>query len=175
MQDAIAILERTPATLNALLRGLPEILALGNEGANTWSARDVVGHLIDAEREDWIPRASIMLQHGENQPFPPFDRWKGVREAQGKPLDLLLDEFTRLRSEGLSQLRAMNLQGEDFHKSGRHPALGVVSLSELLATWAVHDLSHLHQISRVLAHHYRDCVGPWREYLGVLRCEGHSS
>ena len=161
--------------MNALLRGLPETLALGNEGVNTWSARDVVGHLIDAEREDWIPRASIILQNGENEPFPPFDRWKGVREAQAKPLELLLDEFACLRSEALSQLRAMNLQGEDFHKIGRHPALGVVSLSELLATWAVHDLSHLHQISRVLAHQYRDCVGPWREYLGVLRCEGHSS
>ena len=175
MQDTIAILERTPGTLNALLRGLPEPCTQTNEGENTWSARDVVGHLIDGEREDWIPRARIILQHGESQPFTSFDRWRGVRDSQGKSLDLLLDEFARLRSESLSQLRALNLQGEDFQKRGRHPALGVVSVSELLATWVVHDLSHLHQISRVLAHQYRDCVGPWREYLGVLRCKGHSS
>ena len=174
MQDTIAILERTPAALNALLHGLPETLALNNEGENTWSVCNVLGHLINGEREDWIPRARIILQHGETQTFSPLDRWKGVREAQGKPLESLLIEFSRLRSESLSQLRALNLQDEDLQRRGQHPAFGPVSLSELMATWAVHDLTHLHQISRILAHQYRHYVGPWREYLGVLRCGAHA-
>lgn len=166
---------RTPAALNALLRELPDTWVMRSEGENTWSALDVVGHLIQAERENWIPRARIILQQDESQMFPPFDRWKGVRECQGKPLDQLLDEFAGLRSESLGHLRRMNLQDDDFDKRSRHPALGVVSLAELMATWAVHDLNHLHQISRVLAHQYRGSVGPWQAYLGVLHCAGHSA
>ena len=175
LQDTISLLTRTPAALNALLRDLPETWTLRNEGGNTWSAFDVVGHLIHGERTDWMPRVRIILQSGESRPFDPFDRWAQERESRGKSLGELLDEFARLRSENLRELRQLNLRPEQLGLRGKHPALRVVTLSELLATWAVHDLTHLHQISRVMAHQYREAVGPWREYVGVLRCAGHSS
>ena len=175
LQHTIALLTRTPAALNALLRDLPETWTLRNEGENTWSAFDVVAHLIDAERTNWIPRARRILQLGETQPFESFDRGGHVRESQGKSLGQLLDEFARVRSESLSGLRALNLRPEDFERRGRHPVLGAVTLSELLATWAAHDLTHLHQISRIMAHQYRKAVGPWSKFLGVLQCAGHSS
>jgi len=175
LQNTIAILTRTPATLNALLRDLPEALTLSNEGGETFSPFDVVGHLIHGERTDWMVRAHRILEFGESRPFDPFDRHGQERENQGKSLPLLLDEFTRLRSENLADLRSLNLQKEDLAKRGRHPALGVVTLSELLATWAAHDLTHLHQISRVLANQYRDAVGPWSKYLGVMHCNGHGA
>ena len=111
----------------------------------------------------------------ETRPFEPFDRMGFVRDSQGKSLAMLLDEFARLRSENLNELRALDLQPEDLDRRGRHPALGEVTLSQLLATWAAHDLTHLHQISRILAHQYREAVGPWSQYLGVLQCAGHSS
>ncbi len=122
-----------------------------------------------------MPRARMILQFGDTKPFEPFDRWGQERESLGKSLAQLLDEFSRLRSESLIELRAMNLRPEDLERRGRHPALGAVTLSELLATWAAHDLTHLHQISRVMAHQYREAVGPWSAYLGVLQCAGHSS
>ncbi len=175
LQQTISLLARTPPALNALLRDLPETWTLRNEGENTWSVFDVVGHLIHGERTDWMPRAKVVLQCGETQTFERFDRWGHIRESQGKSLAELLDEFARLRSENLGELRGLKLRPEDLVKRGRHPALGVVTLSELLATWAVHDLTHLHQISRIMAHQYRDDVGPWREYLGVLKCTGHSA
>ena len=117
----------------------------------------------------------MVLQFGETQTFEPFDRWGQQRESQGKSLGQLLDEFARLRSESLGELRALNLRQEDLERRGRHPALGVVTLSELLAAWATHDLTHLHQISRIMAYQYRDAVGPYSAFLGVLRCAGHSS
>lgn len=175
LPDTISLLARTPVTLNALLRDLPETWTRRNEGENTWSAFDVVGHLIHGERTDWMPRARIVLQSGEARTFEPFDRWAQARESQGKSLEQLLDEFARLRSESLSELRGLNLRPEDFARRGRHPALGVVTLSELLAAWAAHDLTHLHQISRIMAHQYREAVGPWSKFLGVLQCDGHSS
>lgn len=175
LPDTIALLTRTPATLDALLRDLAETWTLRNEGDNTWSAFDVVGHLIHGERTDWMPRARIILHRGEAKAFEPFDRWAQQRESQGKSLGELLDEFTRARSESLAELRALNLREEDFARRGRHPALGAVTLSQLLATWAAHDLTHLHQISRIMAHQYREAVGPWSKYLGVLQCAGHSS
>lgn len=175
LQDTIAVLTRTPAALDALLRGLPETWTLENEGEKTWSAFEVVGHLIHGERTDWMPRAKMILQFGESKAFEPFDRWAQERESQGKSLAQLLDEFVRLRSENLNELRALNLQPEDLARRGRHPALGVVTLSQLLATWVAHDLTHLHQISRVMAHQYREAVGPWSAYLGVLHCAGHSA
>jgi hypothetical protein len=175
LQQTISLLTRTPTALNALLRDLPETWTLRNEGENTWSAFDVVGHLIHGERADWMPRARMVLQFGESQTFEPFDRWGQVRESRGKSLEQLLDEFARLRSDNLSELRALNLRQEDLELRGRHPGLGVVTLSELLATWAIHDLTHLHQISRIMAHQYLDAVGPWSRYLGVLQCAGHSS
>ena len=175
LQNTISLLTRTPAALNALLRNLPEAWTLRNEGENTWSVFDVVGHLIHGERTDWMPRARMVLKFGETQPFEPFDRLGHARESQGKSLAELLDEFSRLRSENLDELRALNLRPADLERRGRHPALGVVTLSQLLASWAAHDLTHLHQISRVMAHQYRQAVGPWGAYLGVLQCAGHSS
>jgi hypothetical protein len=175
LQDTISLLSRTPAVLNALLRDLPETWILPDEGENTWSAFDVVGHLIHGERTDWMQRAQIILQSGESRTFEPFDRLGLMREIKGKSMGELLDEFARLRAKNLEELRALNLGQEDLERRGRHPALGVVTLSELLATWAAHDLTHLHQISRVMAYQYREAVGPWSRYLGVLRCDGHSS
>jgi hypothetical protein len=175
LSHTIALLSRTPATLNALLRDLPDSWTHQNEGENTWSAFDIVGHLIHGERTDWMPRARIILQSGESQPFPPFDRLAQIRCSQGKSLPQLLDEFANLRSENLRELQALNLRQQDLALRGRHPALGVVTLSQLLATWAAHDLTHLHQISRVLAHQSREAVGPWSAYLGVLQCAGHSA
>ena len=173
LQQTIALLSRTPSTLNALLRDLPQTWTLGNEGGKTWSPFDIVGHLIHGERTDWMVRARIILQHGESRPFDPFDRLAQTRESQGKSLAELLDEFARLRTENIKALCAMNLQPSDFDRRGRHPELGMVTLSQLLATWAVHDLTHLHQLSRVMAYQYRELVGPWSAYLGVLHCQGH--
>jgi hypothetical protein len=173
--EAVAVLARTPAALDAMLRGLPDKWVQSNEGENTWSAFDIVGHLIVGERTDWMPRVRIILQNGEARAFDPFDRFAQSRESRGKSLEQLLDDFARLRRENLATLQALNLQQEDLIRRGRHPALGVVTLSELLATWAVHDLTHVHQLSRVMAFQYRDVVGPWRAYLGVLQCAGHSA
>jgi hypothetical protein len=175
LPQTISLLTRTPAALNALLRDLPEALTLRNEGQDTWSVFDIIGHLIHGERTDWMPRARTILQFGETKTLEPFDRLGQVRETQGKSLGQLLDEFARVRSEGLNELRALNLRPEDLAQRGRHPALGVVTLSQLLATWAAHDLTHLHQISRVMAHQYRQAVGPWSAYLGVLHCAAHSA
>ena len=174
LDATLSLLARTPATLNALLRDLPNEWTFQNEGGDTWTAFDVVGHLIHGERTDWIPRAKRILEFGETKAFEPFDRLAQERESRGKKLPELLDEFARIRAQNLEELRAMNLSAIDLDKRGLHPALGVVTLSELLATWAVHDLTHLHQLSRILAHQYREAVGPWRRFLGVLQCEGHS-
>jgi hypothetical protein len=175
LTEAIAVLTRTPATLNALLRGLPDAWVRCNEGKDTWSAFDIVGHLIFGERTDWMPRVQIILGNGEERPFDPFDRFAQFKESQGKSLEQLLDDFAGLRSKNLTALRALKLRHEDLTRRGRHPALGAVTVSELLATWAVHDLTHVHQLSRVMAHQYRDAVGPWSAYLGVLQCTGHST
>ncbi len=175
LSATIGLLTRTPAALDALLRDLTEEWTSRNEGEDTWSPFDVVGHLIHGERTDWMPRAKMILQFGETRAFEPFDRMGQVRESQGKSLGQLLDEFARLRSKNIGELRELNLRPEDLERRGRHPSLGVVTLSQLLATWAAHDLTHLHQISRVMAYQYREAVGPWSVYLGVLQCDGHSS
>jgi hypothetical protein len=175
LRDTISLLGRTPAALDALLRDLPETWTHRNEGENTWSVFDVVGHLIHGERTDWMSRARMVLQFGEARTFEPFDRWGHVREIEGKSLGQLLDEFARLRSQNLDEVRALNLQPKDLELHGRHPALGIVTLSELLATWAAHDLTHLHQISRIMAHQYQEAVGPWSAFLGVMQCSGHSA
>jgi len=175
LSQAIPILSAAPAALYALLHGLPEAWTRCNEGENTWSAFEIVGHLIHAERTNWIPRARILLLSGEARPFEPFDRWGHARESQGKSMEQLLEDFARARAESLADLRALHLQPEHFARRGRHPALGIVTLSELLAAWVVHDLTHLHQISRVMAYQYREAVGPWSVYLGVLHCAGHGA
>ncbi len=175
LQETIALLSRTPAALNALLRDLPDSWILSNEGENTWTVFDVVGHLIHADRTDWLQRTEIILNFGEGRQFEPFDREGQKREIQGKSMSRLLDEFVQVRSENLEKLQKLNLRQEDLARRGLHPSLGVVTLSGLLATWAAHDLTHLHQISRIMAYQYRDAVGPWSKYLGVLHCNGHSS
>ena len=175
LPDTIAVLSRTPAALDALLRDLPDVWTRRNEEGDTWSVFDVIGHLIHGERTDWMPRARIILQFGETRPFDPFDRLAQRRESEGRSLGQLLDEFNSLRAANLDELRALKLTSEDLQRRGRHPALGSVTLSQLLATWATHDLTHVHQVSRIMAHQYRAAVGPWSDYLGVLHCEGHSS
>jgi hypothetical protein len=175
LSELSAVLTRTPASLNALLRGLPDTWVRRNEGGDTWCAFDILGHLIVGERTDWMPRVRILLQHGEARPFDSFDRFAQSRESKDQSFEQLLDDFARLRSENLAALQALHLQPEDLTRRGKHPALGVVTLAELLATWAVHDLTHLHQLSRVMAHQYREAVGPWIAYLGVLHCDGHSA
>ena len=175
LPDTLSLLARTPITLNTLLRDQPEIWTHRNEGEKTWSAYNVIGHLAHGERADWIPRVKCILLHGESQAFEPFDRFAQDRESAGKSIAQLLDEFSQLRAENLATLRAMNLQPTDLDRRGLHPSLGRVTMSQLLATWAAHDMTHLHQIARILAHQYRDSVGPWSQYLGVLQCAGHSS
>jgi len=175
LHQTTALLARTPATLNALLRDLPDSWILRNEGDNTFTPFDVVGHMLHGERTDWIPRVKMILQHGESRAFEAFDRRGHERELQGKSLAQLLDEFARVRAENLLELNSLNLQPADLDRRGRHPAFGPVTLSQLLATWAAHDLTHLHQLSRVMAHQYRQAVGPWSAYLGVLQCQGRSA
>jgi len=175
LSNTVALLTRTPAVLDALLRHLPDTWTQNYEGENTWTAFEVVGHLIHAERVDWMPRLRLILGSWEAREFEPFDRMGHVREVQGKSLGSLLDEFARVRSDNLTELRGLELGEDDLDRRGLHPALGSVTLSQLLATWAVHDLTHLHQISRVMAHQYRQAVGPWSQYLGVLHCQGHSA
>lgn len=175
LQHTISLLARTPATLDALLRDLPEEWTMRNEGGNTFNAFDVIGHLIQGERTDWMPRAKRILQFGESRAFDRFDRRAQERDSQGKSLPQLLDEFARLRAENLAELRALNVTDQELNRRGLHPELGTVTLSQLLATWAAHDLTHLHQISRIMAHQYREAVGPWTLYLGVMQCMGHSA
>jgi len=173
LDQTTSLLSHTPAALNALLRDLPDAWISRNEGENTWSVFDVVGHLIDCEHTNWIPRIEWILENGESQPFRRFDRGGHARETQGKSLGQLLDEFARLRLENLSLLSSLDLQPEDFEKRGMHPTLGAVTLGNLVATWASHDLTHLHQISRIMAYQYREEVGPWSRFLGVMHCAGH--
>lgn len=174
LHQTIALLTHTPRVLDAFLRDLPDAWTRANEGGDTWTPFDIVGHLIDGERHDWIPRARMILEFGETKTFEPFVRGGHVRETQGRTLAQLLDEFARVRGESLDQLRAFNLRPLDLERRGRHPAFGAVTLSQLLATWAAHDLTHLHQISRTMAVQYREAVGPWTVYLGVMQCAGHS-
>jgi hypothetical protein len=168
IDDALAILERTPSTLDALLRGLPESWTTCSEGPTTWSPFDIVGHLIHGERTDWVPRMRQILVRGPEQPFEPFDRFAMVEASKGKTLDELLDDLHTLRRQNLVTLRELRLGEGDFRKTGRHPDFGAVTLRELLATWVAHDLGHIAQIVRVMAKQYREEVGPWRAYLPVL-------
>ena len=175
LSSSIELLRRTPAVLDVLLRDLPDDWTRVNEGAGTWSAFDIVGHLIHGERTDWIPRMKTILEFGEARTFEPFDRLAQEQESAGQSLAQRLDEFARLRSTNLAVLRALDLEPADLERRGRHPALGPVTLGQLLATWVAHDLTHVHQVSRVMAHQHRDAVGPWAAYLGVLQCSGHSA
>lgn len=166
--EAETMLERTPRVLAVLLDGLPDsMLDERNEGDESFSPRDVVGHLIGGERTDWMARVRIIMEHGEKRPFDPFDRFAFRREVNA-PIGTLLRTFAELRARSLAELRALNLTPASLEKNGVHPAFGPVTLGQLLATWVVHDLSHLAQIERVLGRRYRTDVGPWREYLPML-------
>jgi uncharacterized damage-inducible protein DinB len=168
LDDAVAVLERTPASLSSLLAGLPEGWIRANEGEGTWSPYDVIGHLIHGERTDWLPRARHILA-GDTRPFAAFDRTAQFTESQGKPLSELLAKFAELRQANLDALREMHLTGADLDRTGLHPALGEVTLGQLLATWVVHDLDHVGQIARTMAKAYAGAVGPWSAYLSILR------
>ena len=168
LEEALAVLERTPAAVGALLDGVPETWARASEGEGTWSPYDVVGHLVHGERADWVPRARHILS-GEPRPFTPFDREAQFTESEGKPLGELLATFSELRARNLSELRAMNLGEGDLRRTGQHPDFGEVTLGQLLAAWVVHDLDHVAQIARTMAKVYAEAVGPWAAYLSILR------
>ena len=168
LAEAVPILERTPALLDAWLRGLPEAWIRAHEGGETWSPYDIVGHLIHGERADWIPRARLILEHGDTRAFEPFDRFAQFAESRGRTLESLLDEFAAVRRDSLRELASMELTDRMLDRVGRHPAFGSVTMRQLLATWVAHDLDHVMQIARVLARQYADAVGPWRAYLRII-------
>jgi hypothetical protein len=163
-----SLLERTPRVLRAMLEGLPDEWIDADEGAGTWSPFAIVGHMVHGERANWIPRARVILEHGPARTFPPFDREAQFRDSAGKTLGELLDEFARLRTENLATLASWRLGERQLRLEGLHPEFGRVTLSQLLATWAAHDLSHVAQVARVMARQYRKAVGPWRAYLPIL-------
>lgn len=168
LDHATALLERTPAVLRELLRDLPEGWLDCREAPETFSPRDVLGHLIYGEQVDWIPRMQIILEHGESRPFDPFDRAGFQDLIAGKGAEELLNMFAALRKQSLQAMRALTLHPGTLLRTGTHPAFGRVTLGQLIATWVVHDLGHLAQIERVMARQYRDAVGPWRAYLPIL-------
>jgi hypothetical protein len=165
----LEILSRTPGVVESLLDGLSEAWLDAREGPDTFSPRDVVGHLIHGEETDWVPRIRLILEHGDEQPFAPFDRFGFREKTRGRAIDDLIAELRNLRSENLDYVRGLSLSAADFGRKGRHPALGVVTLGQLFSTWMVHDLGHVRQIVRVLARQYDGAVGPWKEYLTILK------
>jgi uncharacterized damage-inducible protein DinB len=169
LSDAVQILEQTPGTLRVMLSNLSEGWIYNNEGAETWSPFDVVGHLVHGEKTDWITRTKTILEHGENKTFEPFDRFAQFEDSKEKSLSTLLNEFETLRKQNLKTLDEMNLKEDDFEKRGEHPGFGTVMLRQLLSTWAVHDLNHISQIVRVMAHQYKSEVGPWQKYLRIVK------
>lgn len=168
LDNAIAVLERTPGVLEALLAGLPASWTTCNEGPDTWSPFDVVGHLISGEKTDWMVRLRIILAQGPSRRFQPFNRSLHLERDKGRTLPELLAEFRQLRERNLADLKALNPTPAQLALTGEHPDFGSVTLSQLLATWVAHDLGHLAQITRVMAKQYRDAVGPWQAYLPVL-------
>jgi DinB superfamily len=168
LNEAMAVLERTPASLSALLLDLPEPWIRATEGEGTWSPYDVIGHLIHGERTDWIPRAQHIVA-GETRPFEKFDRFAQFTDSEGQSLADLLETFAELRKQNLATLAEMNLTSDDFDRKGMHPELGEVTLGQLLATWVVHDLDHVVQVARTMAKVYTETTGPWIDYLSVLR------
>ena len=168
LPDALAVLKRTPAVFRSLLAGLPAAWIHCDEGPNTFSPFDNLGHLIHGERTDWMPRATIIRAQGADQTFEPYDRFAQQRESVGMSLDQLHDEFERLRTANIGTLVGWGLTEVELDLTGQHPELGAVTLRQLLATWVAHDLGHIAQTTRVMAKRYREAVGPWRAYLPVL-------
>lgn len=168
LPDAVAVLDRTPLTLRAMLSGLGPAWLDSTEGPATWSPYVIVGHLVHGERTDWIPRVQLIVSQGPERRFTPFDREAQFREHPGASLDFLLGEFARLRAANLTTLAQMKLTDTHLRLTGEHPAFGTVTLHQLLATWVAHDLGHVAQVARVMAKQYRDDIGPWRAYLPVM-------
>jgi uncharacterized damage-inducible protein DinB len=169
VNKSIEILERTPSTLIQMLDGLSEDWTSNNEGGDTWSAYDVLGHLIHGDRTDWLPRAELILSDNDEKKFKPFDRFAQFEESKGKSLNQLLLEFKEIRRLNVEKLLKLNISENDLTKTGIHPTFGTVTLSQLLSCWVVHDLDHISQVSRVMAKQYKSEVGPWIEYLKILR------
>jgi hypothetical protein len=169
LATAVPLLERTPLALSALLDGLPHGWTRSNEGGDTWSVHDVIAHLIHAEDDDWMPRVRHILELGDREPFRPFDRTHGMVEARRRSLEELTATFGERRRTSLNSLAALHLTSDDMARTGRHQEFGIVTLSQLLATWVAHDLTHLAQIVRVMAAQYREAVGPWAQFLRVVR------
>lgn len=163
-----SILERTPAVLSTLLTGLDEEWIVNNEGPDTFSPFDVVGHLIHGEKTDWPDRIRMILEYGVTRPFVPYDRFAMFRDSEGKTIQELLTEFDSLRSQNMNWLRELNLNEADLTKRGVHPTFGEVTLRQLMSTWAVHDLTHIAQINRVMAKQYKEEIGPWTEFFRIL-------
>lgn len=166
--EAIEILERTPNVLEAMIDGISDTWISNNEGDETWSPYDVLGHLIHGEKTDWVPRMEVILSDNGSKAFEPFDRFAQFEQSKGKSIRQLLDEFKALRMDNIEQLRKKGLSQDDLKRTGIHPAFGSVTLIQLLASWVVHDLNHVSQISRVMAKQYETEVGPWKAYLGIL-------
>ncbi|MGR3762918.1 DinB family protein [Rossellomorea sp. NS-SX7] len=170
LNQAIEILENTPKTLQSLLMGLSADWLECHEGEGTWNAIEVVEHLIEGEKQNWIPRLKMIFHEGESTVFPVFDRFSHLAEDEGMSLEDKLAEFAALRSGNVRELKELVVeQRHSLDKTGMHPAFGKVSAQELISTWAVHDLTHLSQIVRVFSNRYKEDVGPWKEYLGILR------
>lgn len=168
LKKSIEILERTPASLYSLLNNVDEDWTLKNEGNETWSVFDVLGHLIHGEKTDWIQRVKIILSNSPDKAFQPYDRFAQFKESKGKSMQQLLDEFITLREQNLKFLTSKNISDSDLNLIGIHPVFGEVTLSQLIATWMVHNLNHISQISRIMAKQYKKEVGPWIEYLTIL-------
>ncbi len=169
LDESMALLTGTPAALDALLRGLPEAWTLATEGEGTWSPYIVIGHLLHCEKADWMPRVRMIREHGTAKPFEPLDREAQFRDGTSRDLAAMLNEWRPLRAANLEELRAMQLSEADLERQGTHPAFGPVTLRQLLATWTAHDMAHVVQIARTMAKRYREEVGPWAEYLSVMR------
>jgi uncharacterized damage-inducible protein DinB len=168
LDQGIDLLSRTPHILRAWLYGLPDAWAYSDEGGETWSPFDVVGHFIHGERTDWIPRLRLILENDGLREFEPFDRFAQFEESQGSSMEQILETFAELRASNLATLRGLNLQPADFARQGRHPELGIVTVRQLLATWVAHDLNHLGQVAQVMARQYTDAVGPWVAYMDIM-------
>ena len=168
IDQALQILERTPTVIKDLLQGLDEDWVMQNEGGDSWSCYDIVGHYIHGEKTDWIPRMEIILGNNANKHFVPFDRFAQFKNSKGKSLEQLLDEFASLRKKNIEILKSTILTESLLDKTGIHPTFGPVTLRQLLSAWVAHDLTHIYQASRVLAKQYKQAVGPWTEFIGVL-------
>jgi hypothetical protein len=171
IDKSIEILERTPDVLNTMLQNISADWTSNNEGSDTWSVYDIIGHYIHGEKTDWVPRAAIILSENPDKKFIPFDRFAQFTDSKGKSLTELLNEFQQLRKENIEWLLSKNITIKDLEEKGIHPAFGEVTLSQLLAAWVVHDLNHIAQISRVMAKQYKEATGPWPAYLKILQLQ----